>query len=69
MIIALVFIGIVFGGVGSIILVSNPYEPSRIAVVVMAPGFGDMSHADTVLEGMDELAGDISVQYFSIFRL
>ena len=30
----------------------------------MAPGFGDMSKADTVQEGMEELAGDISVQYF-----
>lgn len=64
MIIALIIIGVVFGGVGFMIYVANPYEPSRIAVVIMAPGFGDMSKADNVLEGMDELAGDISVQYY-----
>ena len=64
MIISLIIIGIIFGGVGTMILVANPYEPSKIAVVVMSPGFGDMSFADNVLEGMNELAGDISVQYY-----
>jgi basic membrane protein A len=63
MIIALVIIGIVFGSVGTLIFVANPYEPSEIAVVLMEPGFGDMSAADNIQEGMDELAGDISVQY------
>ncbi len=64
MLVSLVIIAIIFGGVGAMIYVANPYEPSRIAIVVMAPGFGDMSKADTVREGMDELAGDISVQYY-----
>ncbi len=42
---------------------TNPYQPSRVAVVLMEPGFGDRSRADTALEGMEELAGDVSVQY------
>lgn len=63
MIVSLVIIAIIFGGVGAAILVAAPYEPSRVAVVMMAPGFGDMSKADTVFEGMDTLAHDVSVQY------
>ncbi|MFW9953435.1 MAG: BMP family protein [Candidatus Thorarchaeota archaeon] len=64
MIISIIIIAIVFGSVGAMILIANPYEPSRIAVVVMEPGFGDMSKADTALEGMEQLAGDVSVQYY-----
>ena len=56
MLISLVIIVVIFGGVGAMIYVAAPYEPSNIAIVVMAPGFGDMSKADTVEEGMDELA-------------
>ena len=67
-VISLVIIAIIFGGVGITIYLSAPYEPSRVAVVMMAPGFGDMSKADTVYEGMDSLAHDISVQYASLLR-
>ncbi|MFW9918290.1 MAG: BMP family protein [Candidatus Thorarchaeota archaeon] len=63
MVISLVIIAIIFGGVGFAIYFAAPYEPSRVAVVMMAPGFGDMSKADNVYEGMDTLAHDVSVQY------
>ncbi len=63
MVISLVIIGVIFGSVGVAILFAAPYEPSRVAIVMMAPGFGDMSKADTILEGMDSVAGDVSVQF------
>jgi len=62
-ILSLVIIAIIFGGVGAMIYVAAPYDPPEIAIVIMAPGFGDMSKADNIQEGMDELSGDISVQY------
>jgi basic membrane protein A len=65
MVISLVIIGIIFGSVGVAILLAAPYEPSRVAVVILAPGFGDMSKADTIYEGMDEIAGDVSVQFIT----
>jgi len=42
---------------------SNPYVPAKIAVVVNEPGFGDLTMADQVDRGLDELAGDIVVDY------
>ena len=42
---------------------SNPYVPAKIAVVVNEPGFGDLTMADQVQTGLDELAGDIVVDY------
>ena len=42
---------------------TNPYEPSRVAIVVMDPGFGDLSMADNIQLGMDEAGRDVSVQY------
>jgi len=42
---------------------TNPYVPAKIAVVVNEPGFGDLTMADQVAEGLDELAGDIVVDY------
>jgi basic membrane lipoprotein Med (substrate-binding protein (PBP1-ABC) superfamily) len=62
-VISLIVIGIIFGSVGVMIMVSAPYQPSVVGVVVMAPGFGDMSMADTIEEGLHLLASDISVQY------
>jgi basic membrane protein A len=54
----------VFGALGGILFLTSPYEPSKVAVVVMDPAFGDMSRADQVLEGMTEFRRDVSVQYF-----
>ncbi len=55
---------IVFGAVGSYLYLTNPYDPSRIAVVVMAPGFGDSSLADQVLLGMESFLEEVSVSYY-----
>ncbi len=60
---SVIIVVIVFGSVGGILLLTNPYEPSRVAVVVMEPGFGDLSYADQLYKGLMELSGDISVQY------
>jgi basic membrane protein A len=60
----LVIVAIVFGSVGGFLILTNPYEPSRVAVVVMHPGFGDLSIADQLEVGMVELQRDISVSYF-----
>ncbi len=64
-VISFVIVAIIFGGVGAAIYVAAPYEPSRIAVVMMAPGFGDMSKADTIYAGMKMVLGDIAVQYIT----
>ena len=42
---------------------SNPYVPAKIAVVVNEPGFGDLTMADQVLTGLEELGGHIVVDY------
>lgn len=42
---------------------TNPFVPAKIAVVVNEPGFGDLTMADQVATGLDELAGDIVVDY------
>ncbi|MDF1540406.1 MAG: BMP family ABC transporter substrate-binding protein, partial [Candidatus Thorarchaeota archaeon] len=64
MLVSLVIIAIIFGGVGAMIFVAAPYDPPEIAIVMMAPGFGDMSKADNIQEGMDEISGDIVVRYY-----
>ncbi len=42
---------------------TNPYVPAKIGVVVNEPGFGDLSVADQVLTGLEELGGDVVVDY------
>jgi len=42
---------------------TNPYVPAKIAVVVSEPGFGDLTMADQVLTGLNELGGDMVVDY------
>jgi len=42
---------------------TNPYVPAKIGVVVNEPGFGDLSMADQVLTGLEELGGDVVVDY------
>ena len=61
---SLVIVIVVFGSIGGILFLTTPYEPSKVAVVVMDPAFGDMSRADQALEGMSEFRRDISVQFF-----
>ena len=48
---------------GGFIFTTNPYVPAKIAVVTMEPGFGDLSMADQVLTGLEELGGDIVVDF------
>jgi basic membrane lipoprotein Med (substrate-binding protein (PBP1-ABC) superfamily) len=56
-----VIVVIVFGSVGGILFLTNQYEPSSVAVVVMNPGFGDLGRADQVDEGLTE---NVLVQYY-----
>ncbi len=46
---------------------TNPYVPAKISIVVTEPGFGDLSMADQVLTGLEELGGDIvvDIEYFT----
>ncbi|TFG06534.1 BMP family ABC transporter substrate-binding protein [Candidatus Thorarchaeota archaeon] len=57
---------IIFGSVGAVLYGTNQYEPSRVAVVVLEPGFGDKSYSDQLREGLELFSGDISVQYDEI---
>jgi basic membrane protein A len=61
---SLVIVIVVFGALGGILFLTTPYEPSKVAVVVMDPAFGDLSRADQALVGMTEFRRDVSVQYF-----
>jgi len=53
---SLVIIVIVFGAVGGILLISNPFEPNSVVLVCLAPGRGDMSVTDNAWEGMRDIA-------------
>lgn len=58
---SLVIVIIVFGTVGGILLISNPFEPNSVVLVGLAPGRGDLSATDQAWEGMLEIAGDIAL--------
>ncbi len=58
---SLVIVIIVFGAVGGILLVSQPFMPNNVILVSLAPGRGDLSIVDNAWEGMDELAGDMAL--------
>jgi len=58
---SLVIIVIVFGAVGGILLISNPFEPNSVVLVGLAPGRGDMSITDHAWEGMRDIARDIAL--------
>ena len=58
-----IIVVLVFSAVGGFIFMTNPFVPAKIAVVVNEPGFGDLTMADQVQEGLDELGGDIVVDY------
>jgi basic membrane protein A len=63
---SVIIVVLVFSAVGGFIFMSNPYVPAKIAVVVNEPGFGDLTMADQVDTGLDDLAGDIVVDYTRI---
>ncbi len=58
---SLVIIVIVFGAVGGILLISNPFEPNSVVLVGLAPGRGDMSVIDNAWEGMRDIAHYIAL--------
>ncbi|MHA1485076.1 MAG: BMP family lipoprotein [Candidatus Thorarchaeota archaeon] len=58
---SLVIVIIVFGAVGGILLISNPFRPNNVILLSLAPGRGDMSLTDQAWEGMLEIAGDIAL--------
>ncbi|MHA1576465.1 MAG: BMP family ABC transporter substrate-binding protein, partial [Candidatus Thorarchaeota archaeon] len=60
---SIIIVVLVFSAVGSYIFITNPYVPAKIAVVVSEPGFGDLTMADQVLTGLEELGGDMVVNY------
>jgi basic membrane lipoprotein Med (substrate-binding protein (PBP1-ABC) superfamily) len=60
---SVIIVILVFSGVGSYVFLTSQYVPPDIAVVVLAPGFGDLSMADQVDLGLQELGGDLVVNY------
>lgn len=60
---SVIVVVLVFSAVGGYIFATNPYVPAKIAVVVSEPGFGDLTMADQVLTGLNELGGDMVVDY------
>ena len=60
---SVIIVIVVFSAVTGYIYVSRQYVPPDIAVVVRAPGFGDLSMADQVLQGLNELSGEMVVNY------
>ncbi len=60
---SIIIVVLVFSAVGGFIFMTNPYVPAKIAVVVSEPGFGDLTMADQVLTGLEELGGDMVVEY------
>ncbi len=61
---SVIIVVLVFSGVGSYVFLTNQYVPPDIAVVVVQPGFGDLSMADQVDLGLQELSGELVVNYF-----
>lgn len=64
---SVIIVVVVFAGIGGFIFMTNPYVPAKISVVVSEPGFGDLSMADQVLTGLEELGGDIvaDIEYYT----
>ena len=53
---SLIIVLVVFGAMGGFLFLFYRYDPPKIAVVVMAPGFGDLSMADQAGEGLSGVA-------------
>ncbi len=60
---SIIIVVLVFSAVSGYVYISRQYVPPDIAVVVRAPGFGDLSMADQVLTGLNDLSGDMVVKY------
>ncbi|RLI58321.1 MAG: hypothetical protein DRO87_04190 [Candidatus Thorarchaeota archaeon] len=60
---SVIIVALVFSAVGGYIFLTHQYDPSDIAVVMLEPGLGDHSMIDQVYEGLQELAGDVTVHY------
>jgi len=61
---SLVIVIVIFGSVGAFLFVTNQYKPPEIAVVVLDPGFGDLSMADQASLGMNDISSNYTVEYF-----
>ena len=60
---SIIIVVLVFSAVSGYVYISRQYVPPDVAVVVRSPGFGDLSMADQVLTGLQELSGDMVVKY------
>jgi basic membrane protein A len=58
-----IIVALVFAGIGGFLYMTDPFAPRTVAVVVMEPGFGDLSFADHFEEGLENLRGDIPIEY------
>jgi basic membrane protein A len=58
-----VIVTLVFGSVGAFLFLTRQYEPSRVAVVITAPGFEDWAAGAQAEIGMEEVRGDVAVDY------
>ncbi|MFW9964823.1 MAG: BMP family protein [Candidatus Sifarchaeia archaeon] len=58
---SIIIVILVFSAVGGFIFLTNQYVPSRIAVAVIDPGYGDRSFVDQASEGLYEI--EVVVDY------
>ncbi|MFW9786385.1 MAG: BMP family protein [Candidatus Thorarchaeota archaeon] len=58
-----VIVILVFAAVGGFVFLTNQYVPSHVAVVVIDPGFGDLSMADQAYEGLFEVEVVVSYDF------
>jgi len=58
-----IIVALVFAGIGGFLYMTDPFAPQTVAVVVMEPGFGDRSFADNLDKGLENIRGDIPVEY------
>ncbi|NWF96589.1 MAG: BMP family ABC transporter substrate-binding protein [Candidatus Thorarchaeota archaeon] len=59
-----IVVTLVFGAVGGYLFVTNPYEPSRVAIVMLEPGRGDLSLMDQMELGLENLSDTVSFSYY-----
>lgn len=58
-----VIVAIVFIGVTGVVFLTAQYEPPRIAVYLLEPGFDDYGFRDQCRHGMEAVQGDVSLSY------
>ncbi len=58
-----IIVALVFASIGGFLYMTDPYAPRTVAVVVMEPGFGDLSMADHLQQGLENLRRGIPVEY------